>query len=313
MKLKEMIRAASHGVPDRFYLAMKYRHRMGRLLNLKHPTTYTEKLQWLKLYDRKPLYTTLVDKYAVKQYVAEKLGEAHVIPLIGVWDDVAEIDFEGLPDQFVMKCTHDSGGLVICKDKSCLDVDAAKRKISKTLKQNFYWVSREWPYKQVRPRVIVEKYMQDTKTGELRDYKFFVFNGVAKVMYIATGRGTGETYGDFFDMEFNHLDMEIDHKAAPVIPEKPLNFEAMRQAAETLATGIPQVRVDFYEIDGAFYFGEMTFFHCGGFAPFPRSRWTRSGAHGSTSHTNTANRVLDTARTNRQIEAHKQEGARNHT
>lgn len=265
MGINKAIKNFSHLLPDWLYLSLKYRKRTGLNLNLRNPKTYTEKLQWLKLYDRKPLYTTLVDKFAVKKYVAEKLGEEYIIPLIGVWDDVNDIDFDALPDQFVMKCTHDSGGLEICKDKSSFDFEAAKKRIDKILKQNFYWVSREWPYKNVKPRVIIEKYMQDTETGELRDYKFFTFNGVPKVMYIATGRGTGETYGDFYDMDFNHLDMAIDHRTAPVKPQKPHNFEVMKQAAEKLAKGIPQVRVDFYEIDGKPYFGEMTFFHCGGF------------------------------------------------
>ena len=206
-----------------------------------------------------------MDKYEVKQYVAQRLGEDHVIPLIGVWDDVEDINFDELPDQFVMKCTHDSGGLAICKDKKAFDFEGAKKKISETLHHNFYWTSREWPYKNVKPRVLVEKYMEDSETGETRDYKFFTFNGVPKVMYIATGRGTGETYGDFFDMEFNHIDMTIDHNQAPEPPQRPKNFEAMKAAAEKLAQGIPHVRVDFYEIDGQFYFGEMTFFHCGGF------------------------------------------------
>lgn len=268
MGINKAIKNLSHLLPDWLYLSLKYRKRTGFNLNLRNPKTYTEKLQWLKLYDRKPLYTTLVDKFAVKKYVAEKLGEEYIIPLIGVWDDVNDIDFDALPDQFVMKCTHDSGGLEICKDKATFDFDAAKRRIDKILKNNFYWVSREWPYKNVPPRVIIEKYMQDSETGELRDYKFFTFNGVPKVMYIATGRGTGETYGDFFDMDFNHLDMAIDHKTAPVIPQKPHNFEEMKNAAQKLAEGIPQVRVDFYEIDGKVYFGEMTFFHCGGFERF---------------------------------------------
>lgn len=265
MGIGKIIKSFSHLLPDRLYLMLKYRKRYGKYPNLKQPTTFTEKLQWIKLYDRRPLYTTLVDKYAVKKYVAEKLGEEYIIPLIGVWDDVNDIDFDALPDQFVMKCTHDSGGLEICKDKATFDFDAAKRRIDKILKNNFYWVSREWPYKNVPPRVIIEKYMQDSETGELRDYKFFTFNGLPKVMYIATGRGTGETYGDFFDMDFNHLDMEIDHKTAPVTPQKPHNFEQMKKAAQKLAEDIPQVRVDFYEIDGKPYFGEMTFFHCGGF------------------------------------------------
>lgn len=268
MGVNKAIKNLSHLLPDWLYLFLKYRKRTGLNLNLRSPKTYTEKLQWLKLYDRRPLYTTLVDKFAVKKYVAEKLGEEYIIPLIGVWDDVNDIDFDTLPDQFVMKCTHDSGGLEICKDKSTFNFDEAKKRIDKILKQNFYWVSREWPYKNVPPRVIIEKYMQDSETGELRDYKFFTFNGIPKVMYIATGRGTGETYGDFFDMDFNHLDMEIDHKAAPVTPAKPHNFEQMKKAAQKLAEGIPQVRVDFYEIDGQVYFGEMTFFHCGGFERF---------------------------------------------
>lgn len=268
MGIRRITKSFSYLIPDRLYLMLKYRKRYGKFPNLDKPITFTEKLQWIKLHDRRPLYTTLVDKYAVKRYVAEKLGEEHVIPLIGVWDNVDEIDFGALPNQFVMKCTHDSGGLVICKDKDTFDVDKAKKKISSILKKNFYWVSREWPYKNVKPRVIIEKYMEDSATGELRDYKFFTFNGIPKVMYIASGRGSGETFGDFFDMDFNHLDMEIDHRIAPVMPPKPKNFEAMKQAAQKLAAGIPQVRVDFYEINGEFYFGEMTFFHCGGFERF---------------------------------------------
>ena len=268
MGIGKIAKKLSHMIPDRLYLMIKYRKRYGQYPNLRQPTKFTEKLQWIKLYDRCPLYTTLVDKYEVKKYVAEKLGKEYVVPLIGVWDDVDAIDFDALPDQFVMKCTHDSGGLVICKDKASFDVEAAKKKIRAILAQNFYWTSREWPYKNVKPRVIVEKYMEDTETKELRDYKFFTFNGVPKVMYIASGRGTGTTYGDFFDMEFNHLDMAIDHDTAPVTPEKPLNFEAMKILAKKLAEGIPQVRVDFYEIDGKVFFGEMTFFHCGGFERF---------------------------------------------
>lgn len=265
MGIKRVFRKFSHLLPDRLYIMLKYYKRTGKRLNLRSPAEYTEKLQWLKLYDRRPIYTTMVDKYAAKEYIAQRLGDEVIIPLIGVWDDVNDIDFDVLPDQFVMKCTHDSGGLEICKDKSSFDFEAAKKRIDKCLKKNFYWVSREWPYKNVKPRVIIEKYMQDSETGELRDYKFFTFNGIPKVMYIATGRGTGETYSDFYDMDFNHLDMAIDHRNAPVEPQKPHNFEAMKQAAQKLAEGIPQVRVDFYEVNGTMYFGEMTFFHCGGF------------------------------------------------
>lgn len=275
MKIKNILRRVSHIIPDRIYLHIKYYLRTGKRLNLRNPVTYTEKLQWLKLHDRRPVYTTLVDKYEVKKFVAEKLGEEHVIPLLGVWDSAEDIPFDLLPNQFVLKCTHDSGGLQICRDKSSFDFNAAKKKIQDVLKVNYYWASREWPYKNVKPRVIAEQYMEDAETGETRDYKFFTFNGEPKVMYIATGRGSGETYGDFFDMDFNHLELDIDHRNAPVCPEKPDCFEEMKKAAAVLAKGTPQVRVDFYVINGQYYFGEMTFFHCGGFVNLKPDSWNK--------------------------------------
>lgn len=276
MKIKTILRYISRIIPDPLYLRIKFYMRTRRHLNLKNPDTYTEKLQWLKIHDRKPIYTTLVDKYGVKKFVADRLGEEHVIPLIGVWDRVEDIPYDKLPNKFVLKCTHDSGGLQICKDKSKFDFILAKKKICEVLKENYYWASREWPYKNVKPRIIAEKYMEDAKTGETRDYKFFTFNGEPKVMYIATGRGTGETYGDFFDMDFNHLDLTIDHRNAPICPEKPDCFEEMKKAATILAQGISQVRVDFYVIDGQYYFGEMTFFHCGGFEDLKPARWNKT-------------------------------------
>ena len=275
MKVKHVLKRISHIIPDPLYLHIKYYMRTGKRLNLKNPVTYTEKLQWLKLHDHREDYVALVDKYEVKKIVAEKLGEEHVIPLLGVWDNAEDIPIEELPDQFVLKCTHDSGGLQICKDKSGFDFQQAKTKIAAVLKTNYYWPNREWPYKNVKPRVIAEKYMEDADTGETRDYKFFTFNGEPKVMYIATGRSSGETYGDFFDMEFNHLVLDIDHRNAPVCPRKPECFEEMKKAAAILAQGIPQVRVDFYEINGQYYFGEMTFFHCGGFVNFQPESWNR--------------------------------------
>lgn len=276
MKIKSILKRLSHMIPDRIYLPLKYYMRTGEFLNLRNPVTYTEKLQWLKLHDRRPLYTTLVDKYEVKKYVAEKLGEEYVVPLLGVWENVDDIPFDELPAQFVLKCTHDSGGLQICKEKASFDIDSAKKKINQVLKANYYWANREWPYKNVKPRVIAEKYLEDSQTCDTRDYKFFTFGGEPKVMYIATGRGSGETYGDFFDMDFRHLDLTIDHNNAPVCPEKPVGFEEMKRAAAILAEGIPQVRVDFYEIDSHVYFGEMTFFHCGGFMKFNPDSWNRT-------------------------------------
>ena len=258
------------------FLKKEYMFNMGKPLNLDNPQKYTEKLQWLKLYDHRPEYTTMVDKYAVKQYVADRIGAEYVIPLLGVWERVEDIDFDSLPNRFVLKTTHDSGGLVICKDKSQLDIRAAKKKLAYFLKRKYYDYNREWPYKNVKPRIIAEEYMEDDTYKELRDYKFFTFGGVPKVLYIAQGRGKGEpTVADFFDMDFNHLPFTIDHDMADVPPAKPECFELMKELAAKLSDGTPQLRVDFYEVNGKVYFGEMTFFHCSGLAPFHPEEWDR--------------------------------------
>lgn len=258
------------------FLQRMYRIHFGREPNLNNPKTYTEKLQWLKLYDHRPEYTRMVDKYAAKDYVAKKIGSEYLIPLLGVWERVEDIDFDALPERFVLKTTHDSGGIVVCKDKSTLNISAVKRKLKYFLKRNYYDHNREWPYQNVPHRVIAEAYMEDSKYQELRDYKFFTFGGIPKVLYIAQGRGKGEpTVADFFDMEFNHLPFTIDHDMAPVPPEKPACFEEMKRLAAILSEGTPQLRVDFYEVDGKIYFGEMTFFHCSGMEPFHPAEWDR--------------------------------------
>lgn len=263
-------------MPADKFLKKTYKIKFGRDLDLENPTYYTEKLQWLKLYDHRPEYTVMVDKYAVKQYVADRIGEQYVIPLIGVWDKVDEIDFDKLPARFVLKTTHDSGAIVICKDKSTLDIEAAKKKLSYFLKRRYYDCNREWPYKNVKPRIIAEEYMEDETYKELRDYKFFTFGGVPKVLYIAQGRGKGElTVADFFDMDFNHLPFTIDHDMADVPPEKPECFELMKELAAKLSEGTPQLRVDFYEVNGKVYFGEMTFFHCSGMEAFHPEEWDK--------------------------------------
>jgi hypothetical protein len=248
---------------------------MGYSLNLRNPRTFNEKLNWLKLYDRKPIYTTLVDKYAVKKWVADKIGEKYIIPTLGVWESVEEIPFSELPSQFVLKCTHDSGGLVVCKDKSTLDFSAAKKKLQDSLKKNFYYQSREWPYKNVIPRIIAEKYMEDSGTEELRDYKFFCFDGKMRAMFIASDRQKKfeETKFDFFDRDFNHLPITNGHPNALNVPNKPKSFDEMIHLAEILSDGFPHVRVDFYEVDGNVFFGEMTFSHWGGFMPFVPDEW----------------------------------------
>ena len=260
---------------DKTYLSIAFKIRMGKKLNLDTPKTYSEKLQWLKIYDRQPQYTEMVDKYKVKDYVASIIGKEYIIPTIGVWDKFEDIDFEKLPQQFVLKCTHDSGGLVICRDKNTLNIEKAKRKINKCLKHNFFYAQREWPYKNVVPRIIAEIYMEDGKDQELRDYKFFCFDGKVKALFIATDRETEdeETKFDFFDENFNHLNFTNGHPNAINPPHKPYQFELMKELAEKLSVNIPQVRVDFYEVNGKVYFGEMTFFHWSGMTPFEPEEW----------------------------------------
>lgn len=260
---------------DKTYLSIAFKIRMGKKLNLDNPKTYSEKLQWLKIYDRQLQYTEMVDKYKVKDYVASIIGHEYIIPTIGVWDKFEDIDFENLPQQFVLKCTHDSGGLVICRDKNTLNIEKAKRKINKCLKHNFFYAQREWPYKNVVPRIIAETYMEDEKDRELRDYKFFCFDGKVKALFIATDRETEgeETKFDFFDENFNHLNFTNGHPNSINLPHKPHQFELMKELAEKLSVNIPQVRVDFYEVNGKVYFGEMTFFHWSGMTPFEPEEW----------------------------------------
>ncbi|MCR5215110.1 MAG: glycosyl transferase, partial [Eubacterium sp.] len=202
-----VVRASYTIIPDEIYIKWIFRRRMGYKLNLKNPQTFSEKLQWIKLYDRNPLYTTIVDKYAAKDYISSKIGSKYVIPTIGVWDKFEDIDFSKLPQSFVLKTTHDSGGVVICQNKDELNVDDARKKLTKSLKHNFYLNGREWPYKNVPRRIIAEEYLEDKKTKELRDYKFFGFNGRVKAMFVATDRQKRpEPCFDFFDESYNHLD-----------------------------------------------------------------------------------------------------------
>ena len=262
-------------MPDRLYLKMKYKHVFHRRLDLKNPKTYNEKLQWIKLYDRKDIYTKLVDKYEVKDYVSKAVGDEYIIPTLGVWNHFDEIDFNSLPEQFVLKCTHDSGGLVIVTDKSRINMVEARKKIEKCLNNNLYYYDREWPYKNVKPRIIAEQYMEDQETHELRDYKIFTFNGKAKILFVATERQTEneETKFDFFDTNFNHLDIRNGHPNAAIPPQKPEHFDEMIYLAEQLSVNIPTLRCDFYEVNGKVYFGELTFFHWGGFVPFDPDEW----------------------------------------
>ena len=266
-----------HMLSDKKYLSLLYKLEFNKRIDWKNPKTFNEKLQWLKIYDRKKNYTTMVDKYEAKKYVANIIGNEYIIPTIGIYDNFDEIDFNLLPDQFVIKCTHDSGGLVICKDKSKLDIDELKYKINRCLNKNFYWSGREWPYKDVKPRIIIEKYMEDSKNSTMRDYKFFCFDGKPKIMYISEGLENHETASiSFYDMNFKLTKCKRkDYKLLEYMPEQPKNFELMKKFASVLSKDIPHLRVDFYEINGDLYFGELTFFTCSGMVPFEDEKWDR--------------------------------------
>jgi len=268
------------GMDDADFLRRKFKARMGYELNLENPATLNEKLNWLKLYDRNPLYTTLVDKALVKDYVAPIIGQQHIIPTLGVWDRFDEIPFDALPQRFVLKCTHDSGGLVVCRDKAALNLRSARKKIEGALKHNYYLVGREWPYKDVRPRILAEQYMENTDAAGrpcgLIDYKFFCFNNEPRLLYISQGLENHATASiSFYDLEGRELPYRrSDYK--PIGPVTlPDNFPQMRAMAGTLAEKVdsPFVRIDLYSIKGEVYFSEITFSPCSGLIPFEPAEW----------------------------------------
>ena len=262
-------------VPDEPYLKVQFRLLMGKRLDLKNPQTFSEKLQWLKLYNRQPEYTTMVDKYAVKDYVAKILGEEYIIPTLGVWDKLEDIDWDSLPNQFVLKCTHDSGGLVICRDKSKLDKKAAIKKLSKTLKQNYYRKWREWPYKNVPRRIIAEKYVEsDSNLKDLYDYKFFCFSGKMIFFKIDFNRQV-DHHANYYSRDCELLPFgEANYMPKPeeklTIPDRIYDMIAL---AEKLSNGIPFVRCDFYCVGKQIYFGEMTFFPATGMGKIEPEEW----------------------------------------
>lgn len=262
---------------DERYLKLVFKYRMGYKLDLQNPRTYNEKLQWLKLNDRNPLYTRLVDKHEVKAYVTERVGLEYVIPEIGLWNTPEEIEWAKLPQRFVLKTTHGGGntGVVVCRDKDDLDIELTKKKLDESMKQDLYKDSREWPYKSVPKRILAEEYVEDAATQELRDYKFFCFDGEVRFLFVGSERQKpGEDVKfDFFDKDYNHLVIRQGHPNSKVLPEKPSCFEEMKQVAEKLSQGIPHVRVDLYEANGHVYFGEMTFYHFGGVVPFEPAKW----------------------------------------
>lgn len=264
-----------NSLPDKTYLSILYRAHFKKRMNWENPKTFNEKLQWLKVYDRNDAYCEMVDKYAAKQFAAAIIGSEYIVPALAEpWDAFEEIDFEALPDQFVLKTTHDCGGVWICKDKNTADYQEAASFLQKHLQRNYYLTCREWPYKNVKPRIFAEKYLS-AADGDLKDYKFLCFNGVPKLMFIASERQSEkeETKFDFFDMDFNHLPIVNGHPNSVHTPIRPIHFERMKELAAALSEGIPHLRVDFFECDGKLYLGELTFCHWGGLVPFEPEEW----------------------------------------
>jgi len=273
---------ASQIIPDKPYLRIRYWAQLGKKLNLDHPQTFNEKLQWLKLHHRNPDYTMMADKYSVRKYVADTVGEKYLVPLIGVWNRWDDINFSALPNRFVLKCTHDCGGMVICRDKSKFDIQQAKRIIAHSLGRNYFYSAREWPYKNIMPRIIGESYLDDRPIDQYADnsspvlnaYKFFCFHGTPKYLVYTVDKGDDIRY-DFFDMDFNRMAMSMGYESANCEIVKPQSFAEMKEIAACLSKGICHVRVDLFNIDGKIYFNEMTFFNWAGFQTFIPEDWDR--------------------------------------
>ena len=264
-------------LPDSWYVSLFYRAVIGRWPNLKDPKGYNEKLQWIKLHDIHPEHSQLVDKIEVRKHVEKVLGPEYLIPLLGIWNNGDEIDFDSLPNEFILKCNHDSGSYRLIKDKSKLsenEICEIRAFYNQQVKRNFFYAGREYPYKNVKGKVLAEKLMHNEKDEEagIQDYKFFCFNGIPKLMLYVTGRQT-EKHEDYFDMDGNHLHIQNGWTEAPITPPLPNCFEELKTMAATLSSGLTQVRMDFYEIDGRPYFGEYTFFNGGGFEPFKPDEW----------------------------------------
>lgn len=255
---------------DQTYLKLLYKGKMNRKLNLDHPQRFSEKLQWLKLYDRKPEYPLMADKYEVRKYVAEKLGDKkYLIPLISgaVWERADDIDFGILPEQFVLKCTHDSQSVIVCKNKADLNEEIVKKTFNKALKRNYYYEGRQWVYKNIKPRIIAEQFMGTEDGTDLKDYKFFCFNGIPKVIEVDYDRFTNHTR-KYYDANWNELDIQNIYPKSDRTGDKPDHLEEMLDIAAKLSQDMYHARIDLYDIAGSVYFGEITFYHNAGFCKF---------------------------------------------
>lgn len=261
---------------DKKFLEVLYYHHMREPLNLKNPKKFTEKLQWLKLYYHDPEFTKMADKYEVKKIVSDKIGAEYVIPLYGVWNSFDDIEFENLPNQFILKCTHDSGGFVICDDKSKFDKEFAKKKIEETFGKNYFWQNREWVYKNIKPRIIAEKYIPSLGKPDSVEYKLTVINGEVKVITVCGGIPHAAfelRSNDNFDKNWRRQNWYAYYKPKGGIIPKPEQMDKIIELSEKLADGIPQVRVDWYIADGKVYFGELTFYTWSGFIKYEPEEW----------------------------------------
>lgn len=258
---------------DKVAIKIKYRLEMKRKLNLKNPLTFNEKLNWIKLYYRKPIMTTMADKYEVKKYVSDIIGPEYVIPSIAVYDKWDDIDFDSLKAPFVMKTTHSSGVIAVVKDKESFDYETTKKKFNKSLKQNYFYSCREWPYKNIKPRIIIEQFVKDDKEDNLPVYKFFCFNGEPYLVQTIKNDKTSYETIDYFDMDWKFLKLKQNFENSEVPLSKPSNFEDMKELAAKLSKGFPFVRVDLYSVNGRIYFSEFTFFSDAGYHQFYPDEW----------------------------------------
>lgn len=270
---QKLVRAAASNnllnfIPDPVYLRLVFRAELGYPLDLKDPVTYNEKLQWIKLYDRNPDYTIYADKYLVREYIKNKIGEKYLIPLVGVYDTVDDIDWEMLPNRFVLKCTHGSGCNIICRNKAQLNIDEAKKKLKKWMRKSWYWFGREWAYKNIKPRIICEEFLETPDGNTPTDYKFMCFNGQPKLIQVHQDR-YGHHTKDFYDMDWNKTNISSGGvpNSSKSVP-KPSSYAEMLEISKQLSAGMPYARIDLYDQDGRVFFGEITMYPTSGFAPF---------------------------------------------
>jgi len=266
-------------LPDALYLKSQYRRKMRRELNLKNPILYSEKVQWLKLYDRNPNWTNQADKYEVRKYITQTIGEQYLIPNYGVWDNFDEIPFESLPDRFVLKCTHDCGSVLICRDKKGLDLKQTKKRFQKHLAVNCYYQRKEWVYKNIKPRIIAEELMVDESGVDLKDYKIYCFNGEPKIVNIIFDRFAQEGVKElFYSPQWEYLPVGSGgHPNDPNVKiEKPKCLEEMLNLARKLSSDKIHVRVDFYVVEDKIFFGELTFYSCAGYERFDPPSWDKT-------------------------------------